>query len=235
MNNTTNKQTFTLIELLVVIAIVAILASMLLPALNKGREMAKRISCISNLKQCMLAFQQYSIDYQGFGPRSNDVHNYLFNSTNGGLASYLNSKGKWAPPPPSAVCLKGRRHKSNTDLTPGGNPNSSYGPNVVYVGFATTTTAWPMGCPMTKFSSIRRTSSRFILGEIGYDNIQNFGDEYWNIYKRLNFSLRHGGTSNIAFADGHVKNMHRGDIPEGADGAWWYTKERDPDGFYMDY
>ena len=64
-NSKKNTTGFTLVELLVVIAIIALLMAVLLPALNKARTQAKRIVCLSNMKQLVAAWMAYADNYDG--------------------------------------------------------------------------------------------------------------------------------------------------------------------------
>ena len=201
------KKTFTLIELLVVIAIIAILAGMLLPALNNARERARIATCISNMKQLGLAFVLYLDDNNdSIMPQSNSTGRYTTYLAKGNYVSDRNIF--YCPTHPQKYITK----DSDPDQSPGSNPWSLPGYGMNY-------TLWPSSLTAVnqihKINQIANPSITVSFAEVDvnwYVNNAYVGDG-------KDIKPRHKQKANIACIDGHAETISG----KGATDAEWQT------------
>jgi prepilin-type N-terminal cleavage/methylation domain-containing protein/prepilin-type processing-associated H-X9-DG protein len=227
---------FTLIELLVVIAIIAILASMLLPALSRAKEKGKSTQCISNLRQIGLAMRLYADDHDG-----RYFHTFQVRGNNDFRKGWFNFAQPYQQTTNLILCpSKTKKFKEAVALYPSDVRDkavSNYSMNF-RLGGCDWPSVWDVkDYPPQRETSVKRPSTTVALTDGGSRPV-NTKDPLkcvtpqsvekpgcWIVHDPANDApcsgcvtatgdpnwggphLRHNQRSNVAFVDGHVENL----------------------------
>lgn len=209
------KTGFTLVELLVSIAILSILMALLLPALSKARESARRASCTNNLRQIGMAFELYALENKEFYPAASDPVStspfywlWMGRGWRAKLAEYIpgdkdNPGVFWCPSDPRATT----QYESTSyaySMAFYHSPEQINSLTSVADNYSN-----PLPTKPQKMAAVREPSRKILAGE-WYSNHNAWGnDQGW---------FGSGGKRLYLFADGHVEYLDMNDIHVSNDG-----------------
>ena len=229
------RRGFTLIELLVVIAIIAVLASMLLPALSTAKQKGLATKCLSNEKQIALGYLLYASDHYDYLPLAAhegdaapcewffEISPYIGKAP----ASYTNLIARANV----VACPSAKLANAFPSNTPAAEAYGGYGQNYIYLGYLFET-------DRIKITKVTKPVETCMNGD-GLDpapglNWWNFGYLYpptlppWGTSRVLPY-VRHGKGGNYSWVDGHVSMTSWKFVSAGANGKmdWYYMPAPD--------